>query len=112
MRSGDLLPHRRQKSLRVEEAVHPEHVRTTIQQPAGQLRVSVQQVGEPESDRRRLPRDLTDAEQNFHHTEILCSNYSPSVIYELTIIELLQREPIRLGTWSESLLSCDDADRH
>jgi len=56
--SCNLLTHRRQKALWVEEACHPEHVRTTIKQPAGELRVPVKEVREPESDCSRLPWDL------------------------------------------------------
>ena len=58
MSSRDLLAHRRQKTLRVEESGHPEHVWATVEQPAGQLRVPIKQVRGPESDRSRLPRDL------------------------------------------------------
>ena len=59
MRPGDLLAHRRQEALRVEEAGQPEHARPAVAQPAGELRVPVEQVREPEPERRRLPRYLT-----------------------------------------------------
>ena len=39
--SGDLLTHRRQKTLWVEESSHPEHIRSTFEQPAAELRMTI-----------------------------------------------------------------------
>lgn len=42
--SGDLLLHRSQEALRVEEARHPEGVGSAVLQPVAVLRVSQQQT--------------------------------------------------------------------
>ena len=82
MRSCDLLPHRCQKTLWVEETSHPEHVRSTVEQPARELCVPIEQVREPESDCSRLPRDLPDTtiklfnHINFVTSAILCNTHS------------------------------------
>jgi len=77
----DLLTHRCEKTLRIEEPSHPEDVRSPVEQPAGQLRVTVQHVSEPESNRSRLPRDLTDAEiEIFYATKM---SPSPAILIRL-----------------------------
>ena len=53
-----LLAHRRQEALRVEEARHPADLRPAVEQPPAQLSVPLQQVRVPEPERRRLPRYL------------------------------------------------------
>lgn len=44
--------------LGVEEASHPERCGAALKQPGGELLVSIQQVGEPETERGRLPGDF------------------------------------------------------
>lgn len=56
--SGDLLPHGSQEALWIEEAGHPEDVRSTLKTPGVELGIPLDQVSEPETKGRRLPRDL------------------------------------------------------
>ena len=53
-----LLPHRREEALRVEEAGHPEADGTALEHPRVVLLLALEQVGEPEAERRGLPRHL------------------------------------------------------
>ena len=52
------LSHGGEESLRVEEARHPEGLGSAAEQPHLQLRVPLQQLREPETQRARVPRDL------------------------------------------------------
>ena len=54
----NLLSHRGQESLRIEEARHHETDRSSFEHPRVELGVSVNQIGEPESECQRLPGDL------------------------------------------------------
>jgi len=58
LRTTTCLSHGRQETLSVEEAGHPESVRTTIETPRVELRVPLDELGEPESEGARFPRDL------------------------------------------------------
>ena len=60
VRTRHFLSHGRQESLRVEEARHPEYVRPTLEDPREELGVPIEQVREPETERRGLPRDLKE----------------------------------------------------
>ena len=52
------LSHGGEEPLRVEESRHPEGLRPAAEQPHLQLAVPLEQLGEPESQRARVPRDL------------------------------------------------------
>ena len=47
--AGHLLSHRRQETLRVEEARHPEGLRAALEAPGSELSVTVLQLREPET---------------------------------------------------------------
>ena len=49
VRTRDLLPHGGEEARGVEEARHPERVGAAVEEPAGELLVTVQQVREPET---------------------------------------------------------------
>ena len=49
MRACDFLSHGREEALRVEEACHPKHIRTTVENPGEELSVSFKELREPES---------------------------------------------------------------
>ena len=46
------------ETLRVEESGHPEAVGSALPDPARELRVPLEKFREPETERRRRPRDL------------------------------------------------------
>lgn len=52
------LSHGGQKSLSVEEARHPESIRSSVKTPRVELRVPFDQLGKPETQRTRFPRNL------------------------------------------------------
>ena len=56
------LSHSGEESLRIEEACHPEHIRSSFKTPIPKLTVSFQKFGVPESKRGRLPWDLKSDE--------------------------------------------------
>ena len=58
VRTRDLLSHGGQETSWVEEASHPETRGTALEEPRRELRVTVEQVGEPETEGGRLPGDL------------------------------------------------------
>eukprot|EP01136_Pigoraptor_vietnamica_P000134 Opistho-1_new@25059 len=56
VRARNLLAHRREEALGVEEPGHPEHVGAAVKEPAVELRVALNEVAEPKAERRRPPR--------------------------------------------------------
>ena len=56
------LSHSGEESLGIEEACHPEHIRSSFKTPIPKLTVSFQKFGVPESKRGRLPWDLKSDE--------------------------------------------------
>ena len=56
------LSHSGEESLRIEEACHPEHIKSSFKTPIPKLTVSFQKFGVPESKRGRLPWDLKSDE--------------------------------------------------
>ena len=72
--SSYLLSHGGEKSLRVEEACHPEHVWASVKDPAAKLDIPLQQLGEPESNRRGLPGYLS-----WWKWHVVISNYCGNV---------------------------------
>ena len=58
------LSHGGEESLCVKEAGHPEAGWTPVEAPAVELVVPLDQLGEPESQRARVPRDLHNMQCN------------------------------------------------
>lgn len=54
----DVLTHRSEEALWVEEAGHPEDVRFSVVTPVAELGVTFQELGVPKAESGRFPGDL------------------------------------------------------